>query len=133
MLLPREKAHFVLAGTPLLLLDGAPVHESLPPLDAPDGEMPLCAGWSVAVMATMCVVDGPGDAGCLIPALGTAESDPGAALATLADWGGAVERNGGAVVVSLLALPENLALLDWSAILDGRAAAHGGFVAAAQP
>ncbi|MER5637529.1 hypothetical protein ABT095_11290 [Kitasatospora sp. NPDC002227] len=132
MLLPREKAHFVLAGTPLLLLDGAPVHESLPLLHAPDGEMPLCPGWSVAAMATMCVVDGPGDAGCLIPALGTSESDPATALASLADWSSAVERTGGAVVVSLPSLPENLAELDWPSILTG-GGAHGGFVPTARP
>jgi len=131
MLLPREKAHFVLAGTPLLLLDGAPVHESLPPLHTTDGEMPLCPGWSVAVMATMCLVDGPGDAGCLIPALGAAESDPDSSLATLADWGRAVEKTGGAVVVSLATLPESLADLDWPTILNG--GANGGFVPTARP
>lgn len=101
-----------------------------------DGEMPLCPGWSVAAMATVRVVDGPGDAGCLIAALGASDPDPDpdpdTALASLADWGNAVERTGGAVVVSLPALPENLAELDWPSILTG-GAAHGGFVPAARP
>ncbi|MER5864387.1 hypothetical protein [Kitasatospora sp. NPDC002040] len=130
MLLPREKAHFVLADTPLLLLDGAPVHDALPLLHAPDGEMPSCSGWSVAALATMCVVDGPGDAGCLIPGLAAAEPDPAAALAALSAWSGAVDRAGGAVVVSMQVLPANLALLDWPGILTG-GIARGGFVPAA--
>ncbi|MFD9130014.1 hypothetical protein [Kitasatospora sp. NPDC059571] len=132
MLLPPDKAHFVPAETPLLLLDGAPVHDALPPLHAPDAQLPLCPGWSVAPMGTMCLLDGPGDAGCLIPAVGGAIAEPAAALEALGIWREAVERAGGAAVVSLPALPADPNTLDWSAVLtDGTA--RGGFVPALNP
>ncbi|MDT5027910.1 MAG: hypothetical protein QOE61_4336 [Micromonosporaceae bacterium] len=49
-------------------------------------------GWSVLIRATMCVVDGPGDAGFLVARLG-----PGGDLAPEA-WGDAVDRAGGCLV-----------------------------------
>ncbi|MDQ1009762.1 hypothetical protein QFZ82_004247 [Streptomyces sp. V4I23] len=121
MFLPRHNAHFVMGPTPLLLLGGAPVHEFLPPLHAPDGRVPLCDGWQLMPRLTMTVVDGPGDAGCLVQ--GAQAEDEAEEMSA---WCSAVEQAGGAVVLSLDTLPDDL---DWPALLtDGRA--HGGFVPA---
>lgn len=127
MLLPPEKTLFVRGATPLLLLAGAPVHDVLPLLTAPGETVPLCEGWSLVSRLTLCVVDGPGDHGLVIPALsapvlGAADTSPG----EMADWCADAERAGGAVVLSLDHLPE---VIDWSALL-APGAARGGFVPA---
>lgn len=59
------------APTPLLLVSAAPIHDDLPVPHAPNCNMPTCSGWQVMARLTMCVVDGPGDAGCLTDANGT--------------------------------------------------------------
>ncbi|MCU7822350.1 hypothetical protein [Kitasatospora sp. DSM 101779] len=124
MLLPPENAHFVTGPVPpLLLLGAAPVHTGLPALaDGPDGAMPVCVGWTLVPSLVMCVVDGPGGAGCVIPTL-TAPGDPEEA-AHIDAWCAAVEEAGGAVVVSLDAMPEQV---DWAEVFGGDTA-RGGFV-----
>jgi hypothetical protein len=84
--------------------------------------MPTVQDWQIMAKLTLCVVDGPGDAGCLIPALSAPDQMEG-----MAAWCTAVEEAGGAVVVSLTELP---AELDWDELFTG-GRAHGGFVRAA--
>ncbi|MEV7615851.1 hypothetical protein [Streptomyces sp. NPDC089799] len=82
------------------------------------------------------VVDGPGEAGLVIPALAalvidttdtadTADTvDGGTRPGHMGDWCADAERAGGAVVLSLDELPE---VLDW-AHLPGFGTARGGFM-----
>ncbi|MGW4805888.1 hypothetical protein [Kitasatospora sp. NPDC004272] len=111
------------ASAPILLLGGAPVHGGLPVLRVTDGSVPGLDGWSVFARLTMCVLDGPGDEGCVFPTLGGSFDTDG-----VARWCEEVERAGGALVVSL---PEPAGLtgpLDWPVLLDG--GSHGGFAPA---
>ncbi|MEU7048143.1 hypothetical protein ACF1GS_01690 [Streptomyces eurythermus] len=127
MLLEPENTLFVRGATPVLLLAGAPVHAALPPLTAPDGAIPRCEGWSIVPRLTLCVVDGPGDHGVLVPALAApvaGGSDDGTAPGHMADWCDDTERAGGAVVLSLDRLPQTL---DWPALLSSDTT-RGGFV-----
>ncbi|MFD7259101.1 hypothetical protein [Streptomyces sp. NPDC059874] len=73
-------------------------------------------------------MDGPGEAGLIVPALAAPVIDAavgGAESGDMGDWCADVERAGGAVVLSLDELPE---VLDWAHLL-GSGAAHGGFMA----
>ncbi|GAB2583952.1 hypothetical protein GCM10027168_15980 [Streptomyces capparidis] len=107
MLLPPEKTLFVRGATPLLLLSGAPVHDALPPLTAPAERAPRCEGWTLVPRLTVCVVDGPGDLGVLVPAL-TAPVLHEGGEGGMAGWCADAERAGGAVVACVDALPETL-------------------------
>lgn len=127
VLLAPEKTLFVRGATPLLLLADAPVHDHLPLLTDPGEAVPVCEGWGIAPRLTLCVVDGPGDHGLLVPALTAPvldETDDGAASGAMADWCGDAERAGGAVVLSMDRLPS---VLDWSALL-APGTARGGFM-----
>ncbi|KOG31064.1 hypothetical protein [Streptomyces resistomycificus] len=132
MLLKPENTLFVRGTTPVLLLAGAPVHDVLPALSSPDGKVPLCDGWSVLPKLTLCVVDGPGEHGLMIPAIaapvleGTADNTSATVRGAeaMAAWGADARQAGGVVVLSLDALPE---VLDWTHLL-GSGVAHGGFV-----
>ncbi|MFJ8362268.1 hypothetical protein [Streptomyces sp. NPDC093984] len=91
--------------------------------------MPLCEGWNIVPRLTLCVVDGPGEHGLVVPALAApvldgaeGETAPG----DMADWCADVERAGGAVVLSMDRLPE---VLDWPFLLDS-GTSRGGFVPA---
>ncbi|MFD8594102.1 hypothetical protein ACFV1L_03790 [Kitasatospora sp. NPDC059646] len=112
------------ASAPILLLTGAPVHPALPALRLRDGAAPALDGWSVLARLTLCVLDGPGDAGCLFPTLGGA-----AGPEQVSRWCAEVERAGGALVVSLPDGTDPDGPFDWPALLDGRS--HGGFARAA--
>ncbi len=92
-------------------------------LYAPEGRVPGCAGWSVVAKATLCVVDGPGDVGCVMPGGLSAEE-----FEHVVEWCEAVERAGGAVVMSVDVLPGEAETVDWAALLDG--GARGGFMPA---
>jgi hypothetical protein len=127
VLLNPEKTLFVRGAAPVLLLAEAPVHEVLPVLIAPDGAVPRCEGWSIVPKVTLCVVDGPGEHGLVVPALAAPVLDgvdgstvPG----EMADWCGDVEQAAGAVVLSLDRLPE---VLDWDHLL-GSGTTRGGFL-----
>ncbi|POX65145.1 hypothetical protein C3492_00535 [Streptomyces sp. Ru62] len=126
MLLDPEKTLFVRGATPVLLLAEAPVHEALPVLSAPDGAVPVCEGWSIAPRLTLCVVDGPGDHGLVVPALAAPVIGAQGAPGDMGDWCGDAEAAGGAVVLSVDRLPETL---DWSALLSS-GTARGGFLPA---
>lgn len=138
MLLDPENTLFVrgtATGPPVLLLSQAPVHDALPafpPVTAQDGSVPVCEGWGIAPKLTVCVVDGPGEAGLMIPALmapvlgengegGEKDDVPGVAMSA---WRADAERAGGAVVLSLDRLPE---VIDWYRLL-GADTTRGGFV-----
>ncbi|WP_367321812.1 hypothetical protein [Streptomyces sp. HUAS ZL42] len=129
MLLDPENTLFVRGVTPVLLLADAPVQDALPLLTAPDGAVPQCEGWSIVPRLTLCVVDGPGEHGVVVPALAApvlGGADGGAASGDMAAWCMDVEQAGGAVVLSLDQLPE---VLDWSALLSA-GTARGGFMPA---
>ncbi|WP_245194589.1 hypothetical protein [Kitasatospora phosalacinea] len=112
------------ASAPILLLGGAPAHGALPVLRVVDGAVPALDGWSVFARLTMCVLDGPGDAGCLVPTLGGSFDTDG-----VARWCEEVGRAGGALVVSLPDPSDLTGQLDWPALLDG--GSRGGFAPAA--
>ncbi|MDX3538112.1 hypothetical protein PV721_27915 [Streptomyces sp. MB09-01] len=102
MLLNPEKTLFVRGATPVLLLSDAPVHDVLPVLTAPDGTVPRCEGWTIVPKLTLCVVDGPGEAGLIVPALAALVIDSaggGTDPHDMADWCADAERAGGAVVL----------------------------------
>ncbi|QXE38680.1 hypothetical protein KQY30_35130 [Streptomyces sp. GMY02] len=127
MLLNPEKSLFIRGAIPVLLLADAPVHGALPVLTAPDGAVPRCEGWSIVPKLTLCVVDGPGEAGLVVPALAApvidsadGSSEPG----NMADWCADAEHARGAIVLSLDQFPE---VLDWDRLL-GSGAARGGFL-----
>ncbi|MFI6654557.1 hypothetical protein ACIBL8_03430 [Streptomyces sp. NPDC050523] len=129
MLLDPENALFIRRAMPVLLLADAPVHDALPLLAAPDGAVPLCEGWSIIPRLTLCVVDGPGDHGIVVPALAApvvGGAETGTAPSGMDDWCADAEQAGGAVVLSLEQLPE---ALDWSALLSS-GTARGGFMPA---
>ncbi|MFD7631325.1 hypothetical protein ACFV7Q_35820 [Streptomyces sp. NPDC059851] len=127
MLFDAENTLFVRGAHPALLLADAPVHDALPVLVAPDGRVPVCEDWTIAPMLTLCLVDGPGGAGIVVPAFGAVVVDgTGAAREpdAMAGWCSDVEQEGGVLVLSLASLP---AELDW-AYLIGSGTARGGFV-----
>ncbi len=113
----------------MLLLAGAPVHDALP---AVGQEVQRPAGWSVLPRLTMCVVDGPGEHGVVIPALAAPvlpALDGGAAEdadeeAGMGDWCADAEAAGGVLVLSLPHLPAELDL----AGLMAAGSARGGFL-----
>lgn len=123
MLHDPENALFVRGATPVLLLAGASVHDALPGLTAPDGQMPLCAGWGVVPKLTLCVVDGPGEYGLMVPSLAAPVLDAGG-TGGMGAWCEDAERAGGAVVLSVDRIPE---VLDWDHLL-GSGTSRGGFV-----
>ncbi|WP_329460872.1 hypothetical protein [Streptomyces sp. NBC_01431] len=127
MLLSPENTLFIQGDTPVLLLSDAPIHDLLPVLTAPDGAVPRCEGWSIVPKIALCVVDGPGKAGLVIPALAAPVidvADGATKPGDMDDWCADAERAGGAVVLSLDELPE---ALDWAHLL-GSGSARGGFV-----
>ncbi|MFE4420739.1 hypothetical protein [Streptomyces sp. NPDC056817] len=129
MLLDPENTLFIRGVTPVLLLADAPVHDALPSLTAPDGAVPLCEGWSIVPRLTLCVVDGPGEYGLVVPALAApvvGGADGGTAPSDMGDWCTDAEQAGGAVVLSVDKLPE---ALDWTALLSS-GTARGGFMPA---
>ncbi|GAA2812028.1 hypothetical protein GCM10010441_40870 [Kitasatospora paracochleata] len=123
MLVPRENARFVLNPHPILVLDRPPIHDVLPELRLVDGLMPVVEGWQVVAQLTFCVVDGPGEHGCVVPTVGGADG-----LDEIGAWCSAVEEAGGAVVVSVDGLADGF---DWSELFTG-GRARGGFVASAR-
>ncbi|MFJ1752353.1 hypothetical protein [Kitasatospora sp. NPDC088134] len=125
MMISHEQVRYVSgASAPILLLAGAPVHEALPVLRTVDGAVPALAGWQLMARLTLCLLDGPGEAGCVLPTLGSE-----AELDAVAAWCAQVERTGGALVVSLPRRSDLAGPLDWAALLDG--GSHGGFAPAA--
>ncbi len=127
MLFDAENTLFVRGANPALLLADAPVHDALPVLAAPDGRVPVCEGWMIAPMLTLCLVDGPGDAGLVVPAFGARVVDGTGATCgadAMAGWCSDVEQDGGVLMLSLASLP---AELDWAHLI-GSGAARGGFV-----
>lgn len=120
MLIPRENALFVPGATPLLLISGATIHETLPALHSPDGTVPSCEGWHIVAKLTFCVVDGPSGSGCVVAGATTAEE-----AEDMAAWCAAVEQAHGAVVISLEELPQSL---DLNHLLTS-GQSRGGFMA----
>ncbi|WP_139216314.1 MULTISPECIES: hypothetical protein [unclassified Streptomyces] len=119
-----ENRRFLPGVPPVLLQGGAALRDVLAAPDGTDGRVQVCDGWSVAAMATLCVVDGPGDAGCVTPAA-LSEAETGAA----ADRARAVRDAGGALVVPLEGpLTEEQGRQGIPLLHDGRA--RGGFVRA---
>ena len=91
--------------------------------------MPSCEGWNIVARLTLCVVDGPGDHGLVVPALAApvvGGADDGPASSGMGDWCADAEQAGGVVVLSLDRLPE---ALDLSALLSS-GTVRGGFMPA---
>lgn len=89
--------------------------------------MPRCEGWGIVPRLTLCVVDGPGDHGLVVPALAApvvGGPDEAGASSGMADWCEDAEQAGGAVVLSVDQLPD---VLDWSALLSS-GTVRGGFM-----
>ncbi|NUP42407.1 MAG: hypothetical protein HOY76_36590 [Streptomyces sp.] len=116
MLLNPENALFIRGATPVLLLADAPIHDALPPVASARVSGPRPAGWSIVPRLTLCVVDGPGDQGVLIPAMAAPvlpalPSEGGEAEAgDMADWCEDAESAGAVLVLSLPQLPAELDL-----------------------
>ncbi|MFI0901516.1 hypothetical protein [Streptomyces sp. NPDC020983] len=131
MLLTPENTLFVRGRTPVLLLAGASVHGALPVVGR---EIPRPAGWSVLPRLTMCVVDGPGEHGLVIPAaaapvLPSADDSAyreghGDGGAGMDGWCADAEAAGGVLVLSLPQLPAEPDL----AALTAAGSARGGFL-----
>lgn len=119
MLLDPENTLFVRGAPPVLLLTEAPFHDALP---TPAGTVPVCEGWTIVPRLTLCVVDGPGDHGVLVPALAA----PLAGTGTMTDWCEDTTQAAGAIVLSLPHLPDTL---DWPTLLASPAT-RGGFMPA---
>ena len=115
---PRERVRFVHGERPLLVIAAGADTEVLPALRLEGGLPARCEGWTLVAQLTVCVVDGPGDAGFLIQA---------AADLTEAEeqnaWLLLVEAAGGAVVAATQELGTRT--LDEAA---ARSDARGGFV-----
>ncbi len=118
----RERARFIHDEGPLLLIAGDEATEALPALRLERGRPARCDGWRLVARLTLCVVDGPGDAGFLVQAL-----DGPAEAGDQSDWLRSVEATGGAVVVAAEGLGEVRTLDEAAACSDVR----GGFVSLA--
>jgi hypothetical protein len=93
-LLNREQARFLRAPQPVLLVALPDEFGPLPELTSDAAGAPAAlAGWSVLAGGTLCVVDGPGDLGFLLPTLAAADE-----LADSMAWAGSVADCGGAYV-----------------------------------
>jgi len=64
----RERARFIHDEGPLLVIAGNAATEALPALRLEHGRPARCDGWRLVAQLTVCVVDGPGDAGFLVQA-----------------------------------------------------------------
>lgn len=98
------------------------MHADLPVLNTSIGRVPLCEGWTLEAKLTICVVDGPGDSGCLVQAATTPQE-----LDQVTEWLRGVEVFGGAVVVSAPAVPNSL---EWETVVSS-GMAHGGIIRSA--
>ncbi|TDD58583.1 hypothetical protein E1293_46895 [Actinomadura darangshiensis] len=105
MLVPRENAMYVAEPIPHLVLVAPPGLETLPPLTLRDGVVGRCDGWNLFARLTVSVVDGPGDAGFMVP--GATDEQEAERLAPRLD---AVQRAGAAVVIGLPAHPSDPSL-----------------------
>jgi hypothetical protein len=134
-LLTPDLARFLSTPQPVLLVALSADMPSLPPLarDA-SGSPAHLAGWSVLAGATLCVVDGPGEQGFLLPTIGgpfgdsASDSDGGDGgmeqmKASLA-WAAGVEDCGGAYVLQVAEDELDAPL----AQLISKPVARGGFV-----
>ncbi|OII60894.1 hypothetical protein BJP40_08525 [Streptomyces sp. CC53] len=124
MFVSPENRRFLPGVPPVLLPGGAALRDVLAAPDGTGGRVPVCDGRSIAVMTTLCVVDGPGDAGSVTQAA-LSEAEIGAA----AGRAQAVRDAGRALVVSLEGqLTEEHGRQGIALLHDGRA--RGGFVRA---
>jgi hypothetical protein len=120
VLVDRRQVSFSVDQLPMIVLQGLPEGYDLPLIHVEDGQVGPCSGWILATHATMCVVDGPGDAGLLLPVFGGDETAE--AVAAHERWLAAVSIYGGAVLV--VGDSEVASLADIAA----RSGLRGGFV-----
>ena len=113
-LIPTERTRFLSAPVPAVVIAAEPGGVGLPLLAFyPTGAAMRAAGWTVVARATMCVLDGPGSDGLLLPTIsGTGQMDRAAAWAeAVADAGGVLALQVASprldtIVYELLADPE---------------------------
>lgn len=95
----RTKVAYLGGRMPMILLHDVPTAFDLPPLSTTAGQVAPCAGWVLMASGAMCVVDGPGNLGYLLPIANDAAMD----LTTFKEhqlWLAAVDAAGGVVVVA---------------------------------
>lgn len=97
VLVDRRQVAFIVDQLPLIVLRGLPDAYDLPLIQVEEGQVGPCSGWILALHATMCVIDGPGDAGLLLPVFAGDEAID--AVAQHERWLAAVSIYGGAVLV----------------------------------
>jgi len=120
-LIPGDSCRFLISPVPSVVIPAeAEGVSDLPPLAFYDGGAPVrLADWTALARPTMCVLDGPGDAGVLIPTI----SEQGQ-LAERMEWADAVAGAGGVLVLQAPAELMDTHLLE----LVSRADVRGGFV-----
>lgn len=96
MFVPQSRASFVVDPVPQLIVVAPPHMDALPPITVRDGYIQPCEGWLLFPRLTLCVVDGPGDAGFLVQ--GAADADQAEHLTR---WLEALDKTGAAVVIAL--------------------------------
>ncbi|NUR03817.1 MAG: hypothetical protein HOY79_47095 [Streptomyces sp.] len=90
-LIPTERTRFLSAPVAAVVIAAEPGGTVLPPLAFYDtGTAKRVLGWTVVARTTMCVLDGPGQDGMLVPTISdTGQMDRAAAWAeAVADAGG---------------------------------------------
>jgi len=97
LLVDRRQVAFIVDQLPLIVLPGLPSGYDLPTIQVEDGQVGPCSGWVLAAHALACVIDGPGEAGLLLPAFTGEETFE--AIALHQRWLSAVSIYGGAVLV----------------------------------
>ena len=119
-LIPADRSRVLSVPTPILVLSAALDGVLLPLLESYDSGAPVrVAGWSVVARTTMCVLDGPGDQGFLVPTLAEiGQMDERAA------WAQAVADSGGLLVLQVGAHRLEASVYDLLADTGTR----GGFV-----
>jgi hypothetical protein len=99
VLFDRRQVAFIVDQLPMIVLQGLPDSYGLPLIQLDEGgQIGPCSGWVLVAHPTMCVVDGPGDSGLLLPVFAGAETPD--AVAQHDRWLSAVTIYGGAVLVA---------------------------------
>ena len=119
-LIPAERNRFLSAPVPTVVIAAEPGGTLLPPLAFYDtGAVMRAAGWTAVARTTMCVLDGPGDDGLLLPTI----SDTGQ-MDRAAVWAEAVADAGGVLALQVAAGRLDVIVYDLLADPETR----GGFV-----
>lgn len=119
-LIPADRSRVLSVPTPILVLSVVSEGVLLPLLRFYDSGAPVrVAGWSAVARTTVCILDGPGDQGFMVPTIAEiGQMDERAA------WAQAVADNGGLLVLQVAAHRLEASVYDLLADTGTR----GGFV-----